>query len=252
MSFWRFRTHRIPRMRDDLSYCPTSCPMTRSVFLKGPLATLALSVASSWKRRASLSQALQWRILSSTHLQTLLLEQLWTVTFFKSFFFFFLLCLFPKGIFTQKLWNLFSEERKWCIFLLPRSPVFLLVFSHRFVLTDADHYVLTYLESNSSQIPCQTLESLQQKLGVETSSNQPVDQNGKIQISHSGKYASLYNCLAIQDFFQKIPLFRILDNNLCNNFNVLFFHSFSVDDVAEPSSWCRGRLEFPRRCSLPN
>ncbi|XP_036941840.1 EF-hand domain-containing protein 1 [Acanthopagrus latus] len=52
------------------------------------------------------------------------------------------------------------------------------VFNHRFVLTDADHYVLTYLESISSQIPCQTLESLRQKLGVETSSNQPVDQNG--------------------------------------------------------------------------
>ncbi|XP_073349149.1 EF-hand domain-containing protein 1 [Pagrus major] len=52
------------------------------------------------------------------------------------------------------------------------------VFSHRFVLTDADQYVLTYLESNSSQIPCQTLESLQQKLGVGTANNQPVDQNG--------------------------------------------------------------------------
>ncbi|XP_035473965.2 EF-hand domain-containing protein 1 isoform X1 [Scophthalmus maximus] len=50
------------------------------------------------------------------------------------------------------------------------------VFSHRFVLTDADQYVLTYLESISSQIPCQTLESMRQKLG--TRNNQPGDQNG--------------------------------------------------------------------------
>ncbi|XP_070844225.1 EF-hand domain-containing protein 1 [Chaetodon trifascialis] len=51
------------------------------------------------------------------------------------------------------------------------------VFSHRFVLTDADRYVLTYLESVSSEIPCETLESLRQKLGVETPNNQPSDQN---------------------------------------------------------------------------
>ncbi|XP_044025845.1 EF-hand domain-containing protein 1 [Siniperca chuatsi] len=52
------------------------------------------------------------------------------------------------------------------------------VFSHRFVLTDADHYVLTYLESNSSQIPCQTLDSLHQKLRVGTATHQPADRNG--------------------------------------------------------------------------
>ncbi|XP_039982124.1 EF-hand domain-containing protein 1 [Xiphias gladius] len=52
------------------------------------------------------------------------------------------------------------------------------VFSHRFVLTNADHYVLAYLESNSSQIPSQTLDSLRQKLGVGSASNQPGDQNG--------------------------------------------------------------------------
>uniref|UniRef100_A0A673CUK6 EF-hand domain (C-terminal) containing 1 n=1 Tax=Sphaeramia orbicularis TaxID=375764 RepID=A0A673CUK6_9TELE len=34
------------------------------------------------------------------------------------------------------------------------------VFNHRFVLTDADQYVLTYLESISSQIPSQTLASV--------------------------------------------------------------------------------------------
>ncbi|XP_041815318.1 EF-hand domain-containing protein 1 [Chelmon rostratus] len=52
------------------------------------------------------------------------------------------------------------------------------VFCHRFVLTDADRFVLTYLESISSQIPCETLESLRQKLGVETANNQPSNQNG--------------------------------------------------------------------------
>lgn len=47
------------------------------------------------------------------------------------------------------------------------------------MLTDADRFVLTYLESNSSQIPCQTLESLRQKLDVGTTTNQPADQSGK-------------------------------------------------------------------------
>ncbi|KAM4529548.1 EF-hand domain-containing protein 1 [Fundulus diaphanus] len=53
------------------------------------------------------------------------------------------------------------------------------IFSHRFVLTNADHYVLKYMESISSQIPSQTLESLRQKLGVETATNKPVEQNGE-------------------------------------------------------------------------
>ncbi|XP_071777191.1 EF-hand domain-containing protein 1 [Centroberyx gerrardi] len=56
------------------------------------------------------------------------------------------------------------------------------VFSHRFVLTDADHYVLKYLESISDQIPSQTLESVRQKLGIDphqgTANNQPFDRNG--------------------------------------------------------------------------
>nr|XP_046229787.1 EF-hand domain-containing protein 1 [Scatophagus argus] len=41
------------------------------------------------------------------------------------------------------------------------------VFSHRFVLTDADH-----------SIPCQTPESIHQKLSMKTAINQPDDQNG--------------------------------------------------------------------------
>ncbi|KAM3861068.1 EF-hand domain-containing protein 1 [Diretmus argenteus] len=40
------------------------------------------------------------------------------------------------------------------------------VFGHRFVLTDADHYVLKYLESISDQIPSQTLDSMRQRLGT--------------------------------------------------------------------------------------
>ncbi|XP_055729191.1 EF-hand domain-containing protein 1 isoform X1 [Salvelinus fontinalis] len=40
------------------------------------------------------------------------------------------------------------------------------VFRHRFVLTDADHYVLKYLESISDQLPSRTLNSLRQRLGV--------------------------------------------------------------------------------------
>ncbi|KAM4600619.1 EF-hand domain-containing protein 1 [Polymixia lowei] len=56
------------------------------------------------------------------------------------------------------------------------------VFCHRFVLTDADHYVLKYLESISDQIPFQTLDSLRQKLGVHpdqgTADSQPGDDEG--------------------------------------------------------------------------
>ncbi|XP_056284339.1 EF-hand domain-containing protein 1 isoform X2 [Pseudoliparis swirei] len=52
------------------------------------------------------------------------------------------------------------------------------VFGHRFVLTDADRYVLKYLEANAGPIPRQTLDSLRQKLSVGTANNQPADQNG--------------------------------------------------------------------------
>ncbi|KAM7367805.1 hypothetical protein PAMP_014080 [Pampus punctatissimus] len=57
------------------------------------------------------------------------------------------------------------------------------VFGHRFVLTDADHYVLTYLESNSSQIPSQTLDSVRQRLRVETANIHPADQNGENNVA---------------------------------------------------------------------
>ncbi|KAK5611875.1 hypothetical protein CRENBAI_007923 [Crenichthys baileyi] len=55
------------------------------------------------------------------------------------------------------------------------------VFSHRFLLTNADHYVLKYLESISSQIPSQTLDSLREKLGVEMARNKPVEQNATLK-----------------------------------------------------------------------
>ncbi|XP_063079728.1 EF-hand domain-containing protein 1 isoform X2 [Engraulis encrasicolus] len=38
------------------------------------------------------------------------------------------------------------------------------VFKHRFVITDADHYVLKYLESQSENIPTHTLSSVRQRL----------------------------------------------------------------------------------------
>ncbi|XP_062324214.1 EF-hand domain-containing protein 1 [Osmerus eperlanus] len=50
------------------------------------------------------------------------------------------------------------------------------VFRHRFILTDADHYVLKYLESISDQIPTQTLVSLRQKLGLGRGLEQGDDQ----------------------------------------------------------------------------
>ncbi|XP_041661962.1 EF-hand domain-containing protein 1 [Cheilinus undulatus] len=57
------------------------------------------------------------------------------------------------------------------------------VFSHRFVLTDADQFVLKYLESISSQIPVQTLQSLHQKMGVGMTNNKTADPTGKNLIS---------------------------------------------------------------------
>ncbi|XP_034554747.1 EF-hand domain-containing protein 1 [Notolabrus celidotus] len=59
------------------------------------------------------------------------------------------------------------------------------VFSHRFVLTDADHFVLKYLESIASQVPQQTLDSLRQKLGVRTANDPAADSNGDVEESSS-------------------------------------------------------------------
>ncbi|RVE55761.1 hypothetical protein OJAV_G00229340 [Oryzias javanicus] len=46
------------------------------------------------------------------------------------------------------------------------------VFSHRFILTDADLYVLKYLESISDQVSSQTLDSLRQKLSAPLNDSQ--------------------------------------------------------------------------------
>ncbi|XP_078130943.1 EF-hand domain-containing protein 1 [Sander vitreus] len=69
------------------------------------------------------------------------------------------------------------------------------VFSRRFVLTNADHFVLTYLESSARQIPCQTLDSLRQKLGVSTANNQPADQNGDDVAEPSSLCEGRLDCL---------------------------------------------------------
>ncbi|XP_038134591.1 EF-hand domain-containing protein 1 [Cyprinodon tularosa] len=57
------------------------------------------------------------------------------------------------------------------------------IFSHRFVLTNTEHNVLNYLESNSSQIPSQTLDSVRQKLGVEAANNKPKEQKDEGPVS---------------------------------------------------------------------
>uniref|UniRef100_A0A8C9XNJ5 EF-hand domain (C-terminal) containing 1 n=1 Tax=Sander lucioperca TaxID=283035 RepID=A0A8C9XNJ5_SANLU len=69
------------------------------------------------------------------------------------------------------------------------------VFSRRFVLTNADHFVLTYLESSARQIPCQTLDSLRQKLGVATANNQQADQNGDDVAEPSSLCEGRLDCL---------------------------------------------------------
>ncbi|XP_062267538.1 EF-hand domain-containing protein 1 [Platichthys flesus] len=55
------------------------------------------------------------------------------------------------------------------------------VFGHRFVLTDADQYVLTYLESMSSQIPSETLDSVRQKLSEGEVNTQPGYSGGEVE-----------------------------------------------------------------------
>ncbi|TWW68668.1 EF-hand domain-containing protein 1 [Takifugu flavidus] len=53
------------------------------------------------------------------------------------------------------------------------------VFGHRFLLTDADQYVLSYLEANPNDIPEETLESLRQKLSLGTANDQgAIQENG--------------------------------------------------------------------------
>ena len=39
------------------------------------------------------------------------------------------------------------------------------VFKHRFIITDADEYVLKYLEANADRFPKETIDSIRQKHG---------------------------------------------------------------------------------------
>lgn len=49
------------------------------------------------------------------------------------------------------------------------------VFKHRFIITDADEYVLKYLEANSDEYPKETILSLRQKLGKSFNMSQEND-----------------------------------------------------------------------------
>ncbi|XP_046865042.1 EF-hand domain-containing protein 1-like [Xenia sp. Carnegie-2017] len=49
------------------------------------------------------------------------------------------------------------------------------VFKHRFIITDADEYVLKYLEANSDEFPKETILSLRQKLGKSFNMSQEND-----------------------------------------------------------------------------
>lgn len=98
------------------------------------------------------------------------------------------------------------------------------VFSHRFVLTDADHYVLTYLEANSNDIPSETLDSLRQKLSAGTAHNQPGDQNDKIQSAELPVNNTF--CPAGVTLITNIikrTTFGLIHCNLCPNLFLFFF-----------------------------
>ncbi|XP_031437343.1 EF-hand domain-containing protein 1 isoform X2 [Clupea harengus] len=58
------------------------------------------------------------------------------------------------------------------------------VFKHRFLLTDADHYVLKYLESQADRIPTETVNSLRQRLGVGVSLPQEQSQTEAGELAH--------------------------------------------------------------------
>ncbi len=59
------------------------------------------------------------------------------------------------------------------------SVLFAAVFHHRFVLMDADRYVLRYLESLYNHVPEHTLSSLRQRFGVSQTSDQEEQHEGK-------------------------------------------------------------------------
>ncbi len=59
------------------------------------------------------------------------------------------------------------------------SVLFAAVFRHRFVLMDADRYVLRYLESLYNHVPEHTLSSLRQRFGVSQTSDQEEQHEGK-------------------------------------------------------------------------
>ena len=44
------------------------------------------------------------------------------------------------------------------------------IFKHRFIINDADEYVLKYLESNADKFPKETIDSIRQKVGRTTGS----------------------------------------------------------------------------------
>lgn len=50
------------------------------------------------------------------------------------------------------------------------------VFNHRFIITDADEYVLTYLESHASNIPLETINSFRIKHGKKALENTEIQQ----------------------------------------------------------------------------
>lgn len=168
-------------MTEDALWFPTSRPMTWSAYLKIPPATPASPAASSWKRPESGSPALRWTILSSTRQQTLLLEPQYAVTLqFWS-------CIDALGrlyLFKPNT-KLFLTASVWCIYyaaLYLMGKFFVIcsvsVFSHRFLLTDADLFVLTYLEANADNIPPQTLESVRRKLNVDGTNDRAWAQMG--------------------------------------------------------------------------
>ena len=51
------------------------------------------------------------------------------------------------------------------------------VFKHKFVITDADKYVLKYMEARASEFPAETIESLRRKHGTEQTPSAPGSRN---------------------------------------------------------------------------
>ena len=55
------------------------------------------------------------------------------------------------------------------------------IFKHRFIITDADEYVLKYLEGNADKFPKETIDSIRQRVGRSSGQGNVSGDSGKME-----------------------------------------------------------------------